>query len=376
MKHLVVAFLLLVPAPLWAGAEVLQRPGPDTAAAWGGLPFADITAKPDTLAGYGITDAIQGDYPIVQNLVYMSDTFPVAPLDTTIYYPSHGELAGMICDVIAPPVGGSIALDLLTGTPLVSVYGAGAKPVIAAGDTTTLTGTPEALPTPVPLVPRTKIQVRVLSAPLEYFVASYATVADLPTTTALAGSRYKVIADNHIWVRNAYDAVVWTNTGLPAGGEWLGAVATASALPTATASGGAIWLVSDTARLWQMTSVVNGHVANQASLPAANSVAALAVYVTTDLSEAWQSDGAANWSLIGAAWSDRGQVILPNTAFTAIASSAALPTAALVGTWYLALDTGRLWRNDAPPWLDDGLITTFSGAGLRCALYIYPKVAP
>jgi len=121
-----------------------------------------------------------------------------------------------------------------------------------------------------------------------------------------------------------------------------------------------------------MTTPVDGHAADQASLPAANSVAALAVYVTTDLSQAWQSDGVATWTLLGAAWSDRGQVILPNTAFTAIASSADLPTAALAGAWYLALDTGRLWRNDATPWLDSGLLTTFAGAGLRCGLYIYP----
>jgi len=315
------------------------------------------------------------DWHLVYTLSWFSDKFPVSPDDFTLWSHGAGQLEGLVCRVVTPPQGGDITFDLLAGDPLVSVYGSDPKPTIVAGDTSTLAGHPEAVPNPITLAAGTPIRLRVLSAPDQNLDGTIGLVADLPLTSP-AGTRLLVLADNHVWTRNAYDAVAWTDTGLPAGGEWLGAVATVAALPTATASANEVWLVTNTARMWQMTTPVDGHAADQASLPAANSVAALAVYVTTDLSEAWQSDGAANWSLIGAAWSDRGQVILPNTAFTAIATSAALPTAALAGVYFLALDTGRLWRNDAPPWLDGGLITTFSGAGLRCALYIYPKAAP
>ena len=311
------------------------------------------------------------DWHLVHTLFWLSDDALVAPDDVTLWSHGAGQLAGLVCRVVSPPLGGDITFDLLAGDPLVSAYGAGPTPTIVAGDTSTLAGHPEAVPNPITLAAGTPIRLRVLSAPDQNLDGTLPTVGDLPLTVPV-GYRILVAADNHVWTRNAYDAVVWTDTGLPAGGEWLGAVATAAALPTATASGSEIWLVTDTARLWQMTNQVDGHVADQASLPAADSVASGAIYVTTDLSEAWQSDGVATWTLLGAAWLDQGQVYLPDTAFTAIASSADLPTAALSGVWYLALDTGHLWRNDAPPWLDSGLLTLFAGAGLRCGLYIYP----
>ena len=375
-RRAALALLLLLLSPsLLAEPQVLQKRPGTPGASWDSLDFADLTARPTTLDGYGITDALQGERPVVQTLLYLSDTALVTPQDATLFYPSYGDLAGMVCDVMTAPVGADITLDLRVGDPLTSVYAPGTAPRIVAGDTTTLTGTPEMLAEPVALAPRTKVQVRVLSAPDQNLDGTVGLVADL-SLMAPAGMRVLVLADGHVWTRAPYDVVAWTDTGLPAGGAWLGAVATVAALPTATASGSEIWLVTDTARLWQMTNQVDGHVADQASLPAADSVANGVVYVTTDLSQAWQSDGVATWILLGAAWSDLGQAWLPDLAFTAIATSAYLPTAALSGVWYLALDTGHLWRNDAPPWLDSGLLTTFAGAGLRCGLYIYPKVAP
>ena len=227
---LLLLLLLLLPPSLLAEPQVLQKRPGTPGASWDSLDFADLTARPTTLDGYGITDALQGDRPVVQTLLYLSDTTLVSPQDATLFYPSYGDLAGMVCDVMTAPVGADITLDLRVGDPLASVYAPGTAPRIVAGDTTTLTGTPEMLPAPVALVPRTKVQVRVLSAPDQNLDGTVGLVADL-SLIAPAGMRILVLADGHVWTRAAYDVVAWTDTGLPAGGEWLGAVANYASLP-------------------------------------------------------------------------------------------------------------------------------------------------
>lgn len=335
-RLIAIGLALVMGAPVWADPpEVLQKTPGVPGAHWNNLDFADITNTPSTVEGYGITNAVIGDRPQAISFIFNADAAGVVPEDTTLLYPSYGDLAGMVCDVVTAPIGGDIVLDLLTGTPLATVYGSTSNPVIAAGDTTTLTGTPQALPAPVALAPRTPVQLRVISAPSINVLGTMALIADLPDI-AEAGTRYLVEEDGHVWQRNLWDAVAWTDTGLPGwpgDGSWLGAVANDAGLSALTPASGDVWITADTAHRW-----------------------------------AWSSPS----------WIDQGLMtnFVDGHAFIPVASSADLPTSATAGVWYMTLNTGHLYRNDAPPWLDMGLATAFPGAGLRCSLYIYPKVAP
>lgn len=308
-----------------SAGELLMREEAGARAEWGNPPFSDIADTPTTAAGYGITDVISGDAITAMSIISDADTVsPVAGGTTTFYFTHDGWIRGMECDLITAPRDGDLVIDLLIGSPLTSVY-SGDKPTIADGETSTLSGMAEALPTPVAIAKRDLIQLKILSTTDIPYDAAVETVGDLPDLPQ-AGVYLLVLSDEHMWLGRDY-GYSYTDLGLAPGLS--GAAATTGALPTGQAAGVKYLVDAD------------DHV------------------YTSNGNDTWTDSGTLTTSGIWAG----------NT----IDNVAALNYATPPGSTFLALDTAKLWRNDYAIWTDEGL-APLVGAGLRCNLFILNNV--
>lgn len=315
--------MALISPPGHTEPEVLRRSGEGVEAGWGPLKFEELDDKPDTLAGYGILDALGGDAAIVRTFAWYGDTAPVATGEgATLFWANAGEVRGMECDVLTAPRGGDLVMDLLIGNPPVSVYDPAARPKIWAGETSTLDHLPEALAARVPIAKRDKLQVKIISAPVPNYTSSLATVGELPIEPQI-GTRILVLSDGHVWEGRDY-GISYTDQGLVSG--LTGAVAAVVNLPTEAAEG-AKYLVD-----------ADDHV------------------YTRNADTTWTDSGTL----------DNTGIWTSNTAATV--ADLTWPTPA--GSTFLTLNDGHLWRNDYAIWTDIGLPDS-SGLGLRCNVYVY-----
>ena len=350
--------LLVATASAADPPKVLQQRAGQAGNAWNTLDFLDLTNRPTTVEGYGITDidipaimdameataadrvqtgldaaATAADrlqtthdretlnnhtYVALQFLWGIDDRAVPFVSSMTMRSPTEGLLSGMVCDVLSAPVGGDIVLDLWAGSPPASVYPTGQNPRIVAGDTTTLTGTPEMLVDPVEIPWRGAYTMKVLSAPGDHGCGLVATVGELPVSTLTQiGVCYVVLANRHKWTR----AQVWSDTGV----YWTG-----------------------------------GAAPNAASLPTENPPPVGSLVAVLDTKKTYQ------WT--GSTWTDLGVGFVDS-----VTINTDLHYSGTVGDyWRISMDNHR-WQVVSDPWVDGGEVGD-PGRGLSCSVYFYPQV--
>lgn len=123
------------------------------------LPWSSITLRPNTLAGYGITDA--RGLSETSSIIFGRDTDVLAANDSyTIPWPAASSFVAVTCDVATAPVGAAIGIDVRAGSPLTSIYTSGHALSIPAGATSTLSGaTPILVTSPTPISARQPVQI-------------------------------------------------------------------------------------------------------------------------------------------------------------------------------------------------------------------------